>query len=113
MFAGLHFWWAQRCALTALCVSLEQSPHTWERISTVHAKRNGLIVERYNDYASPFFNYYVVIRNGDKDTRLPRLWGRRVLRAMRKADRLLAYKAAVATLKPCNTPLQIENAKTR
>jgi hypothetical protein len=113
MFVRLRFWWAQRCALTALCTSLEQSPEVWDRVNSCGARKGNLHIRRERDHCSAFWNYYVSVNTSDNGnpTQLPRLWGRRITRAMRKAERLQAYRAALIELKPRNTPLQIKNAK--
>jgi hypothetical protein len=109
MLSNLSFWWARRCALVALCTSLEQQPEEW-KVSEHEANRDGIRIQLLYD-TSVFFDRKAFVQAGGKGFLPRRRWSQRIRRAMKRSAELATLKAAVIALKPSNTPLQIEEAK--
>lgn len=112
MFAALQVWWAKRCAITALCTHLVEYGDQWKVTRDIILKREDftfgeLVVSVRHKYSwhSPTKEIYV---NG---ARMPLLSACRIRAAIkRRGEGLRVYRAIVSTLKPSNTPLQIEQS---
>jgi hypothetical protein len=113
MLVRLKYWWARRCALNALCISLEETPERWTFIGDEHAELNEVRITCGKNYSKMFFPRYANVYHKDGGYFQPPFrYSRRLLRAMRKAHSYTALKGIVKSLKPTNTPLQIEDAKS-
>ena len=112
--SNLSSWWAKRCAVVALCTHLIEHGDEWQRSQGVLSDKEifsfgSLVVTRKHKYGTDSPTGPILVNN----VKMSWWASRKLHKALkRRGNGLKIYRNIVSALKPANTPLQIEDAKS-